>query len=109
LHERGAGGAWTWSKEGIRLEDYVAWRRRQRGHQSAIVSRAGTLRVTVRSHLASHSAPDSCGATKPNRDPFGTSTKEELPMATILLLCLWAITPLAVFGGVLLIIASDDF
>jgi hypothetical protein len=30
-------------------------------------------------------------------------------MATILLLCLWAITPLAVFGGVLLIIASDDF
>ena len=30
-------------------------------------------------------------------------------MATILLLCLWSVTPPAVLGGLLLLIASDDF
>jgi hypothetical protein len=30
-------------------------------------------------------------------------------MATILLLCLWSVTPLAVLGGLLLLMASDDF
>ena len=53
--------------------------------------------------------PVPAGPQNGNRDPFGTSTKEELPMATILLLCLWSVTPPAVLGGLLLLIASDDF